>query len=183
MPLQLTRPDAADMILRTFERPIHPELFESSAQCSIAFGGHRARLRIGRTGHLLEFQSDETVVTEVAATKQEELPVNLKMIERRLIGYRTHMLDLPTVRYHCSYQLEHVPLDVYLQLHREFETDARNATLSLVLPGSSPQSPECISLLKCDVLREGLVVHAFHTFPDNAAVLRTQTLFELLGGE
>ncbi|HAD59796.1 MAG TPA: hypothetical protein DCG12_11175 [Planctomycetaceae bacterium] len=180
MPLQLTRPDAADMLLRTFDRSIHPELFQSTAQCSLSFGGNRAQLRIGPTGHLLEFKCPEGSVTEVAATKHEELPENRRVIERRLIGYRTHMVDLATVRYHCSYQLEHVPLDVYLQLHREFEMDARNATLSIQLPGSTPQSPESISFLKCDVLPEGLVVHAFHTFPDNAAVLRTQTLFELL---
>lgn len=168
------------MVLRTFERPIHPELFESTVQSTLTFGGNRARLRVGHTGHLLEFQTDEATITEVATTRHEDLPLHRKLIERRLIGYRTHMLDLASVRYHCSYQLEHVPLEVYLQLHREFETDAQNATLSLTIPGSSPQSPECISLLKCDVLQEGLVVHAFHTFPDNAAVLRTQTLFELL---
>ncbi|MCP4511592.1 MAG: hypothetical protein GY826_34915, partial [Fuerstiella sp.] len=73
--------------------------------------------------------------------------------------------------------------DVYLQLHREFEMDAQNATLALHIPGATPQSPKCISLLKCDVLPEGLVVHAFHTFPDDAAVLRTQTLFESLNQE
>jgi hypothetical protein len=180
MPLQITRPDAADMILRTFERPIHPELFESTSHCTLNFGGNRARLRIGRTGHVLEFRSADATITEVAATKHEEFPLNRRVVDRRLIGYRTHMIDLSFVRYHCSYQLEHVPLDIYLQLHREFEMDAQNATLSCEFPGSSPQSPTCISLLKCDILPEGLVVHAFHTFPDNAAVLRTQTLFELL---
>ena len=180
MHLQLTRPDVADMMLRTFDRSIHPELFESSCQSSISFGGKCVRLRLGGTGHLLEFQSEDAVITEVAATKHEDLPERGRLVERRLIGYRTHMLDLPTVRYHCSYQLEHVPLDVYLQLHREFEVDATKATLSLSMPGSTPQSPNCISLLKCDILPEGLVVHAFHTFPDNAAVLRSQTLFEVL---
>lgn len=180
MPLQLCRPDAADMVLRTFERTIHPELFEAEAQSTISFAGNRAQLRIGRTGHQLEFRSNDVVVTEVAATKHEDLPQHRKVIDRRLIGYRTHMLDLENIRYHCSYQLEHVPLDVYLQLHREFESDAQNATLAITIPGATPQSPECISLMKCDVLPEGLVVHSFHTFPDNAAVLRTQTLFELL---
>lgn len=180
MHLQLTRPDVTDMVLRTFERSIHPELFESSCQSSISFGGRRVRLRLGRTGHLLEFQDENALITEVVATKQEDMPDTGRVVDRRLIGYRTHMLDLPTVRYHCSYQLEHVPLDVYLQLHREFEVDAAKATLSLSMPGSTPQSPNCISLLKCDILPEGLVVHAFHTFPDNAAVLRTQTLFEIL---
>ncbi|MEZ6130841.1 MAG: DUF2617 family protein [Planctomycetaceae bacterium] len=165
MPLQLTRPDVADMMLRTFERPIHPELFDGCRQSTICFGGNRVKLRLGPTGHLLEFQNDDSIVTEVAATKHEDLPKSRKVIERRLIGYRTHMIDLPTVRYHCSYQLEHVPLDVYLHLHREFEVDALNATLSLTLAGSGPHSPNCISLLKCDILPEGIVIHAFHTFP------------------
>jgi len=180
MPLQLIRPDVADMTLRTFERSVHPELFESSQQCVLNFGGNRAKLRLGRTGHSLEFQRGGTIITEVAATKHEDFPQHRRVVERRLIGYRTHMVDLESVRYHCSYQLEHVPLDVYLQLHREFEVDALNATLALTICGTTPQSPDCISLLKCDILPEGLVVHAFHTFPDNAAVLRTQTLFEVL---
>ncbi len=180
MPLQMTRPDVANMVLRVFERSVHPELFEAKKQSTINFGGNSVKLRLGRTGHVLEFRSEDSIITEVAATKQEEYPLNRRVVDRRLIGYRTHMVDLPTVRYHCSYQLEHVPLDVYLQLHREFEMDAQNATLSLTFAGSSPQSPPCISMLKCDILQEGLVVHAFHTFPDNAAVLRTQTLFEIL---
>ena len=50
MHLQLTRPDVADMMLRTFERSIHPELFESSCQSSITFGGKRVRLRLGGSG-------------------------------------------------------------------------------------------------------------------------------------
>lgn len=180
VPIQLERPDVADMVLRTLERPVHPELFEASAQSTLRFSGRRVKLFVGRTGHLLEFHDSKSTVTEVVATKYEELPENGRVVDRRLIGYRTHQLDLPFVRYHCSYQLEHVPLDVYLQLHREFEMDAANATLSHAFPGATAQSPTCISLLKCDILQEGLVVHAFHTFPENAAVLRTQTLFEIL---
>lgn len=180
MPVQITRPDVADMVLRTFERSIHPELFVSLKTSTISFGGHKASLHLGHSGHQIAFSSDATVITEVATTKHDSLPEHRKVIDRRLIGYRTHMIDLPKIRYHCSYQLEHVPLDVYVQLHREFECDARTATLSVVLPGPTANSPDCISMLKCDVLREGLVVHAFHTFPHNAAILRCQTLFELL---
>jgi len=180
MTLQMTRPDVADMVLRTYERSIHPELFDSMASCSLTFGTHRATIRLGRCGHMLVFRTNDAILTEVATSKQDSLPEHMKVVHRRLIGYRTHMIDLPGIRYHCSYQLEHVPLDIYLQLHREFECDARQAALTIKVPGVTEHSPESISLLKCDVLPEGLVVHAFHTFPENAAVLRTQTLFEIL---
>ena len=180
MPLQITRPDVTDMVLRTFERPIHPELFDSIRTCTLSFGRHRATVHLGSSGHLLVFQTRDCTLTEVASARQDSLPEHRKVIHRRLIGYHTHMIDLPHVRYHCSYQLEHVPPDIYLQLHREFESDARNAALAITVPGATECSPECISLLKCDALTEGLVVHAFHTFPENVAVLRTQTLFELI---
>ncbi len=180
MTVGYARPDVADMVLRVFERAVHPELFDTICEQSIAVGCNSAKLRLSGHGHILEFRTRRGVITEVATSKHAPLPINMRMIDRRLIGYRTHMIDTMGIRYHCSYQLEAVPLDVYLQLHREMECDARTATLATVIPGSSPCSPDCISMLKCDVLPEGLVVHAFHTFPDNAAVLRTQTLFELL---
>jgi len=180
MPVEVLRPDVADMVLRTYQRPLHPELFAAERVCSFSVAGQKATVRLGMRGHSLVFSTAQNTFTEIATAKQVDLPEYLKVVHRRLIGYRTHMIDLADVRYHCSYQLEHVPLDVYLQLHREMEADARNATVSLTVPGSTPQSPECISLLNCDVLSEGLVVHAFHTFPENAAVLRIQTLFELL---
>lgn len=180
MTVGYARPDVTDMVLRVFERSVHPELIDTLAVQTIKVGRHCATVRLSSHGHVLEFRTRKTVITEVATTRHAPLPVNHRMIDRRLIGYRTHMIDGLGVRYHCSYQLEAIPLEVYLQLHREMEHDARSATLATVTPGSSPASPECISMLKCDVLKEGLVVHAFHTFPDNAAVLRTQTLFELI---
>ena len=180
MAVGYARPDVADMVLRVFERSVHPELFDTIREHKVCIGGRQVVLKLGSDGHLFEYRSEQGIVTEVAASRSCPLPVHQRMIDRRLIGYRTHQIDCPGVRYHCSYQLESVPLEVYLQLHREMEFDARSATLAVIIPGTSTCSPECISLLKCDVLREGLVVHAFHTFPDNAAVLRIQTLFELI---
>ena len=180
MTLQLERPDVANMYLRTFDRALHPELFDGSQGCGVRNGVNRIDLRLGPTGHLIEFSCPQSTVSETAMTKFESLPDKGRIVERRLIGYRTHMVDLPGLRYHCSYQLEHVPLDVYFQLHREFEVDSRTATLSLTLPGATKASPDCISLIKCDVIPEGMIVHSFHTFPDNAAILRVQTLFERL---
>ncbi len=180
MSVGYARPDVADMVLRVFERAVHPELLDTLQQTSLAVGPHSATLRLTSHGHALEFRTSHGVITEVATSKHAPLPAQMRMIDRRLIGYRTHMIDTMGIRYHCSYQLESVPLDVYLQLHREMECDVRTSSLATVIPGSSPCSPECISLLKCDLLPEGLVVHAFHTYPDNAAVLRIQTLFELV---
>jgi len=180
MTVGYVRPDVADMVLRVYERSVHPELFETLCETTIPVGRNQAILRISRYGHALEFRTKRHTVTEVASSKYSPLPLQGRMVDRRLIGYRTHMLNGPGIRYHCSYQLDSVSADVYLQVHREMEIDARTATLAASMPGSSPSSPDCLSFLKSDLLPDGLVIHSFHTFPDNGAVLRIQTLFELL---
>jgi len=178
MTVGYARTNVADMVLRVFERSVHPELFDTVGETTVKLKGAVATLRLGRHGHMLEYRTKNSTVTEIATSKFAPLPTLLCMIDRRLIGYRTHMVETRDVRYHCSYQLESAPADIYLTLHRELETDSQTSTLAIALPGSSTSSPECLSLLKCDLLPEGLVVHAFHTFPDNGAVLRIQTLFE-----
>lgn len=180
MTTDLVRPDVADMVLRVFERSVHPELIETLRAIRIQVGRYEATLRLSRHGHSLEFRGRNYTVTEVATSRHNPLPVNHCMVDRRLIGYRTHMVDGHGVRYHCSYQLEAVPAEIYLQIHREMEMDARKSTLAIALPGSSTASPLCLSFLRSDLLPEGLVVHSYHTFPDNGAILRIQTLFEIL---
>lgn len=178
MAVGCARPNVADMVLRVFERSVHPELFDTVCETSLMVGRDQVTLRLGRSGHLIEYRTKHTTLVEIVTSKFCPVPSRLCAVDRRLIGYRTHTVDGPGIRYHCSYQLELPSADIYLNLHRELETDARSSTLAAVLPGSSSASPECLSLLKCDLLPEGLVVHTFHTFPDNGAVLRIQTLFE-----
>ncbi len=180
MAVGYARPNVANMVLRVYERPVHPELFDTVSETRMKAGGAVATLRLGRSGHMLEYRTKHNTLTEIATSKFTPLPLQLCTINRRLIGYRTHTVECPGVRYHCSYQLESAPADIYLTLHRELETDARTSTLAVALPGASTASPDCLSLLKCDLLPQGLIVHAFHTFPDNGAVLRIQTLFERL---
>lgn len=178
MAVGFVRVDVADLALRVFERSVHPELVETLCQTTLPVGQNLVTMRITPNGHVIEFRTRRGVITEVAASKFAPLPVRKCAIERRLIGYRTHTLESCGFRYHCSYQLESVPAEVYLQLHRELRTDARQATLAAVMPGSTESSPDCLSLLKCELLPEAFVIHSFHTFPDNGAILRLQTLFE-----
>lgn len=180
MTVGYVRPDVADMVLRVFERSVHPELIETLCETTIPVGKNHATLKISRFGHALEFRTPQRIITEVATSKFSPLPEHGRMVDRRLIGYRTHMFESLGLRYHCSYQLDSVPAEVYLQVHREMEVDTRKAILTAALPGSSPSSPDCLSYLMSDLLPEGLVIHSFHTFPDNGAVLRIQTLFEVL---
>jgi hypothetical protein len=178
MTVGYARPDVTDMVLRVFERSVHPELFDAVCETRIECGSDTATLRLGQSGHFIEYRTADSTLVEVATSKYGPMPIHFCPVYRRLIGYRTHVIEGKGVKYHCSYQLESAPADIYLTLHQELETDARTSTLAVAIPGASSASPHCLSLLKCDLLPEGLVIHSFHTFPENGAVLRIQSLFE-----
>lgn len=178
MTVSFARPDVADMTLRVLSRSVHPELLETVRELRFSIGKHSAILRLCRDGHAIEFRSKDAAITELAVSRLTPTPASGCAVSRRLIGYRTHTVQSGRIRYECSYQLETTDPEIYLQVHREMETDARKASLAIALPGSSAASPSCLSYLCSDLLRNGLVVHSFHTFPGNGAILRIQSLFE-----
>lgn len=180
MTITYVRPDAADMMLRVFQRTVHPELLDIVAETRLQVGGVTATLRLCADGHAIEVRHGRAAISELAVSRLTPTPRHGCAVERRLIGYRTHTVLCGRLQYNCSYQLETVAADVFLQLHRELEADARKSTLSISLPGAQKSSPRCLSFRSCDLLRNGIVVHSYHTFPGNGAILRVQSLFELV---
>jgi len=178
MTVSFARPDVADMTLRVLSRSVHPELLETIRELRLPIGKHSAILRLCRDGHAIEFRAKESAVTELAVSRLTPTPASGCAVSRRLIGYRTHTVVAGGIHYECSYQLETTDPEIYLQVHREMEADARKASLAVTLPGSSNASPPCLSYLCSDLLKNGIVVHSFHTFPGNGAILRIQSLFE-----
>lgn len=181
MSVSFARPNVADMVLRVFQRSVHPELLETVSESRMQIGDCSVTVRICRDGHAIEFRHGNQSITEAAVSRQLELPEFGRIIDRRLIGYHTHELKFGQLQYFCSYQLEQVSPEIYLDLHREMQMDARQCQLSVEFPGASENGPGCLSLMHCDPLRNGVVIHAYHTFPENAAILRIQSLFEWQG--
>ena len=181
MTVSFARPDVTDMVLRVFDRSVHPELLETVADSQFDVGSCRVSLRLCRDGHAIEFRAGNHSLTETAVSRHLELPYFGRLINRRLIGYRTHEFCSGRIQYFCSYQLEQIAPELFLDLHREMQMDARQSPLAVEIPETSSAAPCCLSFLQSDPLRNGVIVHSVHTFPGNAAILRIQSLFEYIG--
>ncbi len=179
MSVQMVRPDVSDLVLRTYGRALHPELFEH--HCGLILQNSKMRLdvRLNASGHVLMLQMDSDSMTEVIVDYRESLPKHRRIVDYRLRGCRTEFAEFETgLRYDMSCQLERLHLDIFLRMNEELEHDCQRADLSARLPAANRFLPGPLSLIRTEVGRDSILIYAFHTFPEHCAIVKTQSLFE-----
>lgn len=181
MTVQVARPDVADMMFLVFDRSVHPELFSTVQSQRIDHAEFTARMRICPTGHVIDFDAGSFPITEVATTRQQPLPNHKRACSRRLVGQRDQTIEFESgVRYHGCYQLERLDPEIFMNVHEELTQDMATASLSHAFTAPTRFSPSPVSVMQTDVTTSALLIHTYHTFPDNCAVVKTQSLFELM---
>lgn len=184
MNVGFVRPDVSELNLAVLGRSVHPELFEIYERTSVVQDGFQARLAICEAGHLLELRTPQQTLCEIVAPRGQSLPHRERLFDKKLRGSRDESLWLPGgIGYQLSFQVERLDPEVYLQLHEEFSVDCRKATLGRMFDPPNRLAPAAVSYLQLDLFPRSLLVHAFHTFPENCAVVKTQTLIELPGAK
>jgi hypothetical protein len=176
----VTRPRVADLIFRLYDRPVHPELFDTLAARRVSWDGYGLAVRITPTGHVLEWRRGDASLTEVTTTADHPLPAAGRRLAYRFEAERRGRCDVAGVRYQVGLQVEVLPPEVFLHVHEELAADgARRGLLFHFRPhhrlGLTP-----LGFVTAEVIPTGLAVAAFHTFPDEFAVVKTQSLIEPL---
>ncbi len=180
MSVGFARPDVSQLVFRLFDRPVHPELFETFAVWSADQPEYGVEVRITNAGHVVAVRTAEGTQTEVALPEDVPLPSSNRRMSRAMRGSRSVDAEFVStgVRFQGHHQVEHVDPEVYLNLHEEFLVDSGKSQVAHRFSSSNRFAPDPVSLVRIDVQRRHLLVHAFHTFPANCAVVRTQSLFE-----
>ena len=84
----------------------------------------------------------------------------------------------PDLTVQASTQTEVVEPEVFERLSEEFRSDIPRATSAYEFSSRNRLRPDAISLIFADCSPRSVVVHAFHTFPDDWTIIRTQSLYE-----
>lgn len=180
MSVSFARPDVSNLVFHVYGRSVHPELFRVHAELEYTLNRFSAVLRICDAGHMIAFTSQGQTLTEIATDGDQPLPQRKRLVDRKLRGCRDDGYRFDSgLKYQVSYQLERVEPDVFLCLHEELWHDCAKADLSHRFPATNRLSPGPISLLRTEAGPRSLLVHAFHTFPESCAIVKTQSLFEL----
>jgi hypothetical protein len=174
------RPRVTELIYQVFDRPFHPEIIESLSTRCFERDGYLLRLHLTRAGHVIEWRCGKANLVEVLGDGRQVIPDNGQLFAHRVGGERSEFASpAPRISYQTCFQLERVPAGVYRNLDLELRDDGeRHGVLHFLSPrnrlGLSP-----LSYVDVQARKNSLVIHAFHTFPSEFAIVKSQTLIEV----
>ena len=174
------RPKVAELIFQLYGRPLHPELFKILCTRKIEHGPYEARVDITSAGHIVAWRHQGLTLTEVATGAHTPLPQKRRLLSYRLQGERNDQVDCRGgARYLMGFQLEKVQPDVFWNYQNELFQDGETEGMLYRFESSGRMAMGAISYIHIDVRMRALRIQAFHTFPDDYAIVKSQSIFEL----
>jgi hypothetical protein len=170
----------AELSFQLFGRALHPELFEVHQSRVIERSEFTARLEITTAGHVITWRHRGMTLTEVATSAQHPLPERRRLLSYRLKGQRSDRVECRGgIKYQMSFQLEPVAPELFWTFQEELSRDGERQGLVHVFDSSGRMALGAVSYIYAETRARSLMIQAFHTFPDDCAIVKCQSVFEL----
>ena len=173
------RPRVDELSIRLYDRPLHPEFFQVVAAERVDRPHYSLTVLVTPTGHVFEWGNRRTHVVEVMTAEGLELPEYGRRMTHPFAGERSGRCRLAAgARYQMCLQVERLDPDPFLRVHGELLALGAKAGVLVGFRSPSLFGLNPVSLVTADAVCGGVAVQAFHTFPDECAVVKTQSLIE-----
>jgi hypothetical protein len=153
------RPKVAELVFQLYGRSLHPELFDVFASRTIKRGDYEVTAKITSASH--------------------PLPLKRRLMSYKLRGERHDHMALDGVRYRTQFQLEPVSPEVFWTYQQELHLDGIRNGLMHRFDSSGRMALGALSYINVESRNRSLIVQAFHTFPDDYAIVKTQSVYEI----
>jgi hypothetical protein len=174
------RPKVAELIFQLYGRPLHPELFVVYETCTIQRGAYTAKIDITSAGHVVTWRYAGLTLTEVAASAQHPLPKMRRLLSYGLKGERSDRIDCRGgMCYQMNFQLEPAEPEIFWTFQQELALEGRRRGMLHQFDASGRIATGALSYINLEAKNRSLLIQAFHTFPDDYAIVKSQSLFQL----
>ena len=174
------RPKIAELAFHLYGRALHPELFEVYSTQTVARGDYSATVSITSAGHVVTWRYQGLTLTEVAAAANHPLPQSRRLMSYQLKGQRSDRVECRGgAVYRVNFSLEPVEPDVFWTFQKELTLDGTRQGLLHRFDSSGRMALGALSYINVETRDHSLLVRAFHTFPDDYAIVKSQSLFEV----
>ncbi|MCJ7778613.1 MAG: DUF2617 family protein [Sedimentisphaerales bacterium] len=162
-----------------FQRPLHPELFQIYAKRQLKTNKYEAYVWITGCTHVVSVFAADACLTEVISTPGQPLPQR-GLIERfQFRGPRSHKCTLSRgLSYMTDFQIEKMSPNLYRQSHDDLERFAQNRGLFVKFPELETGGLQPFCYVDFEARQNELHVHAFAAYPEQVAMLKTQSIFD-----
>jgi hypothetical protein len=169
----------ADLAFQVFSRSVHPDWFSVHQFRRVVQGAWEADIRVISGGHAIAFRAGSARLSEVLSGPETLLPEPGLLFRSSIRHERTTTLrPNPLVEYQTCFEVERVDPEVFAHLSDEMALDGSSGCLFHRFAPVNRMAPAPITHIRYEARTRGLCVHAFHSFPEEHAIVRTQSLFE-----
>jgi hypothetical protein len=175
-----TRPKVAELTFQLYSRPLHPELFQIHRTQDFRRGGYQVKIDITSAGHVVTLRYGAVTLTEVATSAHNPLPKMRRLMVHPLKGERSDSLHCRgNIHYQTEFQLETASPDLFWAFQQELAEDTDRWGILHTFHASGRLALGAVSYMHVETRERSVLVQAFHTFPDDWAIVKSQSLFEM----
>jgi hypothetical protein len=173
------RPKIAELAFRVFGRSLHPELYSVHQSRNIRRNRYEARVDITSCGHVVTWQGQDVTLCEVATSASQPLPTRRCLISLPLKGSRTDSTACPNgVVYRTHFHLDSVAPEMFWMVNQQLSGDSTEGLVHR-FESSGRLAFGALSYVNIETRAASMLVQAIHTFPDDYAILKVESLFSL----
>ncbi len=173
------RPKIAELTFQVFGRTLHPELYEQKQTQRIQRNAYDARIDITNCGHVITWRGGGVTICEVAASTTQPLPKRRQLLQQPLKDMHNLAVQCHGgIRYRTKFQLETVQVDLFWAFQQAFQNGSSDGLLHR-FDSSGRVAFGALSYVHVETRCRSMMVQAVHTFPDDQAIVKVESVFTL----
>jgi hypothetical protein len=177
---QIKRRVVEELQFCLYQRALHPELFKIDRVKRIERNRYTAEIWIVGLTHVVMVQCGDHVMTELISEDPELLPKTGLATSFRFRGERDHAQSGPgDMNYILSTQIERMTPQLFPATHRDYVHFAENKELFISFEQWKHNDLEPFTFIDFDARDHEFHIHAFHAYPEELTLLKTQSIFEV----
>lgn len=175
-----TRPKVAELQFHLYGRSLHPELFDIHCSKHLERGEYQAQIDITSAGHMVTWTYRNQTLTEVAAAANHPLPEKRRLLSRRLRAKQQDKMKCRGgVIYEVTFELETVNPEIFWSFQQELAKSGKQRGMVHQFDSNGRIEMGALSYISATTLDQSLTVQSFHTFPEDHALVKVESVFRL----
>ena len=180
MDISTVRPKVAQLTFQLLGRSVHPELFQIYKTHRVERNNYTARIDITADGHVISWTANNSTLTEIASSMHQLVPQGRKIFAIPLRDSGSDTIACRNLSYKYEYQLERVPSEMFWMIQQQLGEAGKHHELIQFFDSSGRIAIGGLSFIHVDTRQKSMHVQAIHTFPDDLALVKTESTFWLL---